>query len=180
MGVFGSGQLGRMLALAARDAWATIAVFSPDADSPAGRWRIGKWWPTRWTLARCAPRAQRQRRDLRVRERTRPRAMIAREEGVLSVRGRVLRTAQNRLREDIFLRSRAAGSVLRAVRSLVDLRAALETVCAPAILKTRPSVTTAKDRCIEHLRRRRRRGRLSANKKRSSNVWSTSSGRCRW
>ena len=37
IGVFGSGQLGRMLALAARAMGYRIHTFSPDRDSPTGQ-----------------------------------------------------------------------------------------------------------------------------------------------
>ena len=37
LGVFGSGQLGRMFALAARRMGYRVRVFSPDRDTPAGQ-----------------------------------------------------------------------------------------------------------------------------------------------
>ena len=43
IGVLGSGQLGRMLALAARRMGYRVHVFSPEADSPAGRVANREW-----------------------------------------------------------------------------------------------------------------------------------------
>ena len=37
IGIFGSGQLGRMLALAARRMGYRVHTFSPDTDSPTGQ-----------------------------------------------------------------------------------------------------------------------------------------------
>ncbi|MCB0113581.1 MAG: 5-(carboxyamino)imidazole ribonucleotide synthase, partial [Caldilineaceae bacterium] len=139
VGVFGSGQLGRMLALAARRMGYRIAVFSPDADSPAGqvadREVVADYMDVDAVRAfvRSVNAVTYEFENVPAHV-----AMIAREEGVPSrPRGRVLRTAQNRLREKTFF-SEAGLPVASfvAVRSLVDLRAALETVCAPAILKT--------------------------------------------
>src|SRR5688572_18204767 len=43
IGILGSGQLGRMLALAARQLGYRVQVYSPEADSPAGAIADKEW-----------------------------------------------------------------------------------------------------------------------------------------
>lgn len=139
IGVFGSGQLGRMLALAARAMGYRIHTFSPERDSPTGQ-----------IAARevCADYA-----DLdAVRDFVRQVdvvtfefenvaaavAQVAAEEGVpVRPGGHVLHTTQQRLREKRFL----AGAGLpvppfAAVTSETELLAAIQQIGAPAVLKT--------------------------------------------
>ena len=71
IGVLGSGQLGRMLALAARPMGYRVHVLSPGTTPPPARPRTGRWTPTTWTSTRCAPSPPGRRGDLRVRERAR-------------------------------------------------------------------------------------------------------------
>jgi 5-(carboxyamino)imidazole ribonucleotide synthase len=139
IGVFGSGQLGRMLALAARAMGYRLHTFSPEADSPTGQVADREV---------CAPYS-----DLdAVRDFVRgvdvvtfefenvaaDVAQVAAEEGVpVRPGGWVLHTTQQRQREKQFL----AGAGLPVtrfapVRSLPDLQVALADVGAPAILKT--------------------------------------------
>lgn len=139
VGVFGSGQLGRMLALAARRMGYHIAVFSPDADSPTGQ--VADREVVADYMDADAVRAFVRSVDAVTYEFENVPAhvaMIAAEEGVPArPRGRVLRTAQNRLREKTFFAE--AGLPVASfvpIRSLADLSAALETICVPAILKT--------------------------------------------
>ncbi len=53
VGVLGTGQLGRMLALAARRMGYRVHVHGPAADTPAGRWRIARWWRRSTIWPRC-------------------------------------------------------------------------------------------------------------------------------
>ncbi len=139
IGVFGSGQLGRMLALAARAMGYRIHTFSPEPASPTGQVADREV---------CAPYA-----DLdAVRDFVRGVAVVtfefenvaagvaqvAQEEGVpVRPGGWVLHTTQQRLREKQFLRQAGLPvTPFAAVRSLPDLEQALATVGAPAILKT--------------------------------------------
>ena len=72
IGVFGSGQLGRMLALAARPLGYRIHTFSPDADSPTGMMADREVSAAYDDLAAVRDFVQRRRcGDLRVRERAR-------------------------------------------------------------------------------------------------------------
>ncbi|MCO5208986.1 MAG: 5-(carboxyamino)imidazole ribonucleotide synthase [Caldilinea sp.] len=139
IGVFGSGQLGRMLALAARAMGYRIHTFSPEANSPTGQVTDREV---------CAPYD-----DLdAVRDFVRQVdvvtfefenvaaavAEIAAQEGVpVRPGGHVLHTTQQRLREKTFL----AGAGLpvtpfAAVRSEIDLATAVARIGTPAVLKT--------------------------------------------
>ena len=139
IGVFGSGQLGRMLALTARAMGFRIHTFSPEVNSPTGQVADREV---------CAPYD-----DLdAVRDFVRQVdvvtfefenvasavAEIAAQEGVpVRPGGHVLHTTQQRLREKTFL----AGAGLpvtpfAAVRSEADLVAAVARIGTPAVLKT--------------------------------------------
>ena len=139
IGVFGSGQLGRMLALAARAMGYRIHTFSPERDSPTGQVADREV---------CAPYA-----DLdAVRDFVRKVAVVtfefenvaaevaqvAEEEGVPARPGGwVLHTTQQRLREKQFLSGAGLPvTPFAAVRSLPDLEVALSALGTPAILKT--------------------------------------------
>lgn len=138
VGVLGSGQLGRMFAIAARRMGYRVHTFSPEYDTPTGQ------------VADLEVTAAYDDLD-RVREFARgvsvvtfefenvPAATAAAAAGHAEVRpaGSVLHTTQNRLREKGFL----AGSgfpvaKFAAVRSAEELRRALEEIGAPAVLKT--------------------------------------------
>jgi 5-(carboxyamino)imidazole ribonucleotide synthase len=139
IGVFGSGQLGRMLALVARRMGYHIHTFSPEQNSPTGQVA---------DVELCAPYA-----DLAA-VRTFVHgvdvvtfefenvaaavAQIAEEEGVpVRPGGWVLHTTQNRLREKSFLA--AAGLPVTpfvAVQHLAELQAGLARLGYPAVLKT--------------------------------------------
>jgi 5-(carboxyamino)imidazole ribonucleotide synthase len=139
VGVFGSGQLGRMLALAARAMGYRIHTFSPEKGSPTGQVAEREV---------CAPYADLDAVRAFVRgvdvvtfefeNVAAAVAAVAAEEGVpVRPGGWVLHTTQQRLREKQFL----AGAGLpvtpfAAVRSLEDLESALAALGAPSVLKT--------------------------------------------
>ena len=139
IGVFGSGQLGRMLALAARAMGYRIHTFSPERDSPTGQVADREV---------CAPYA-----DLdAVRDFVRQVAVVtfefenvaaevaqvAEEEGVpVRPGGWVLHTTQQRLREKQFLAGAGVPvTPFAAVRSAAELETGAAAVGTPAILKT--------------------------------------------
>jgi 5-(carboxyamino)imidazole ribonucleotide synthase len=139
IGVFGSGQLGRMLALAARAMGYRTHTFAPKRDSPAGQVADREV---------CAPYT-----DLdAVRDFVRKVAVVtfefenvaadvaqvAEAEGVpVRPGGWVLHTTQQRLREKQFLLDAGLPvTPFAAVRSLPDLEVALGALGTPAILKT--------------------------------------------
>jgi len=139
IGVFGSGQLGRMLALAARAMGYRVHTFSPDRDSPTGQVADREV---------CAPYA-----DLdAVRDFVRQVAVVtfefenvaaevaqvAEEEGVpVRPGGWVLHTTQQRLREKQFLAGAGVPvTPFAAAHSSAELTTGLASVGTPAILKT--------------------------------------------
>ncbi len=138
VGVFGSGQLGRMLALAARTIGYRIHTFSPEFDSPTGQLADREI---------CAPytdldvvRTFVRQVDVVTFEFENVAAVVsqvAEEEGVpVRPSGSVLHTTQQRLREKQFLEN--AGfpvTPFAEVRSLAMLTAALGQIGCPAILK---------------------------------------------
>jgi len=138
IGILGSGQLGRMLAMAARHMGYKVHVYSPDRDTP------------------CSPVVDREfvggYEDLdQIREFARSvdlitfefenvpheTAMVCAEHAVVRPDGRVLHIAQNRSREKNFL---AENGIPTAPFFLVDsddsVKAAGEKVGFPGILKT--------------------------------------------
>ena len=138
VGVLGSGQLGRMLVLAARRMGYGVHVFSPERDSPAGRVANREW---------CAPYGDLDAaRDfargvdvITLEFENIPAETVEELSSLTPVRPglRALRTTQNRLREKEFLRD--AGfpvAPFRAVPDRASLDIAIEEVGVPAVLKT--------------------------------------------
>jgi 5-(carboxyamino)imidazole ribonucleotide synthase len=138
IGVLGSGQLGRMFAIAARQLGYRVQVYSPDRDTPAGHVADKEW---------VAPYD-----DLdSVRQFARAVNVVTFEfENVLSITteavgeivpvrpaGRVLHITQQRLREKTFLQSNGFPvTPFRAVNSLNDLLTAARDLGLPGVLKT--------------------------------------------
>ena len=138
LGMLGSGQLGRMFAIAARRLGYRVHVFSPDSDTPTGQ------------VADVEIRAD--YRDLdRVAEFARSVSVVSFEfenvpaetadvclkYGPVRPAGSVLFTSQNRLREKTFLRD--AGLPVTpfvAVRSVEELTSAFKLSGVPGVLKT--------------------------------------------
>lgn len=139
IGVFGSGQLGRMLGLACAPLGYRLHVFSPDKHSPAGqvaaRELVGDY------ADRAAVRRFVRGVDVVTFEFENVPALVAdvaAEEGVpVRPAGSVLHTAQQRVREKRFL----AGAGLpvapfKEVYSLDDVHTGLRRIGVPAVLKT--------------------------------------------
>ena len=136
--MLGSGQLGRMFAIAARELGYRIQIFSPDNDTPAGHIADREW---------TAPYE-----DLdTVREFARGVDVVTFEfENVLSMTtqavaeivpvrpgGSVLHITQHRLREKNFLRENGFPvTPFRRITTLVDLQSAVRDLGLPAVLKT--------------------------------------------
>lgn len=138
LGVLGSGQLGRMFAIAARRMGYRVATLSPDDDTPTGQ------------VADVEVRAAYDDLDA-VRAFARgvsavtfefenvPAATAEAAAQFAPVRpgGAVLHTTQHRLREKAFLRSHGFPVTgFEPVRSLDELHAAVARLGAPAVLKT--------------------------------------------
>lgn len=138
VGVLGSGQLGRMFAIAARRMGYRVHTYSPDFDTPTGQ------------VSDLEINAPYEDLD-RVKDFAKEVSVITFEfENVPSetvkaalemapVRpgGQVLHTTQQRLREKTFLRSQGVATTpFAAIRTSDDLKAALALIGAPAVLKT--------------------------------------------
>lgn len=138
VGVLGSGQLGRMFALAARQMGYRVHVYSPDTDTPAGQ--VGD-------VEIAAPYE-----DLdRVREFARGVHVVTFEfenvpsetsraaAEIVPVRpdGHVLHVTQQRLREKTFLRDHGFPVTrFRAIHTEADLADAVRDLGLPGVLKT--------------------------------------------
>jgi 5-(carboxyamino)imidazole ribonucleotide synthase len=138
IGVLGSGQLGRMFAMAARRMGYLVHTFSPETDTPTGQ--ISDIEVTAPYEDLDAVREFARRVDVVTFEfENIPAATVEAVAEHVPVRpsGTVLHTAQHRLREKTFL-ARAGFPVtpFRHVRSLADLQAALAELGLPAVLKT--------------------------------------------
>jgi len=138
IGVLGSGQLGRMFAIAARRMGYRVHVLSPDDDTPTGQ------------VADVEIQADYEDLDAVTRFARGVDVVTFEFENVPVVttetaeryapvhpRGQILHTTQNRRREKIFLQN-AGFPVARfaVIRSLSDLQSALDEVGTPAVLKT--------------------------------------------
>jgi 5-(carboxyamino)imidazole ribonucleotide synthase len=138
IGVLGSGQLGRMFAIAARELGYRIQIYSPDDDTPAGHIADVEW-------------SERYDDLDRVREFARGVDVVTFEfENVLSMTtgavgeivpvrpaGRVLHVTQHRLREKTFLNENGFPvTPFRAIHSLSELQSAARELGLPAVLKT--------------------------------------------
>jgi 5-(carboxyamino)imidazole ribonucleotide synthase len=138
VGILGSGQLGRMLAVAARQHGYGVAVFSPDADSPAEAVADRALVAPYSDLDAIAAFARGV--DVVTFEfENVPAAAAAAAAEWAPVRpaGQVLHTTQHRLREKRFLSGAGIPvAPFRAVDSAADLEAALADLGVPAVLKT--------------------------------------------
>jgi len=133
IGVLGSGQLGRMFAIAARRMGYRVATFSPDQDTPTGQVSdtevVGSYddLDAVRAFARCVSAVTFEFENV-------PAATAAACAELVPVRpaGKVLHTTQQRIREKTFLRSHGLPvATFRIVREAADLPAD-----ATGILKT--------------------------------------------
>ena len=138
IGVLGSGQLGRMFAIAARRMGYRVHTFSPDMDTPTGQVAdveiIGQYddLDAIRRFARGVGVVTFEFENV-------PSTCVQAAADLVPVRpgGSVLHTTQNRLREKTFLARHGFPVVaFREVRSEADLRAAVAALGLPAVLKT--------------------------------------------
>ncbi len=138
LGVLGSGQLGRMFAVAARRLGYRVHVLSPDDDTPTGQIadiEINAAFDDLDAVARFARGVSVVTFEFE----NVPAATTEAAERFAPVRprGSVLHNTQNRLREKRFLESIGVPTTpFAAVRSVGDLTAAVERLRLPAVLKT--------------------------------------------
>ncbi len=138
IGLMGSGQLGRMFAVAARRMGYRVHVFSPEKDTPAGQ--LADREVTGAYEDEAAVRGFAKDLDLLTFEfENIPRQTIDWSAAECEVRpaSSVLHTAQNRLREKDFLSDAGVPvGAYRPVRSAAELSAAIGAIKTPAILKS--------------------------------------------
>ncbi len=138
LGVLGSGQLGRMFAIAAARMGYRVHVFSPDAESPAGQvaqFETVADYHDSDAIAKFAKSV-----DVVTLEFENVPALAtetASQFAPVRPSGQVLYNTQDRLREKRFLQSIGIPCTPFApVATLEELQGAVETVGAPAVLKT--------------------------------------------
>jgi 5-(carboxyamino)imidazole ribonucleotide synthase len=138
IGVLGSGQLGRMFAIAARRMGYRVHTFSPDQDTPTGQISDLEVTASYDDLAAVSAFARRVSVvTFEFENVPAPTAEAAAQCAPVRPAGVVLHTTQQRIREKSFLKS--AGLPLtpyREVRSPEDLAKALAELGCPAVLKT--------------------------------------------
>ncbi len=138
VGVLGSGQLGRMFAIAARRMGYRVHTFSPDYDTPTGQVADREVAASYDDLdavrgfARGVSVVTFEFENVPAAT-----AEAAAEHAAVRPGGAVLHVTQNRLREKGFLaRAGFPLSPFAAVRSAAELRQALAELGCPAVLKT--------------------------------------------
>src|SRR5690606_31266480 len=138
LGVLGSGQLGRMFAIAARRMGYRVHTFSPDKETPTGQVADREVYAPYEDLDALAKFAQNV--DVVTFEfENVPSAASECVARIVPVRpgGQVLHITQNRLREKTFLRSQGVPTApFETVRNLDELEAAIARIGTPAVLKT--------------------------------------------
>lgn len=138
IGVLGSGQLGRMFAIAARRMGYRVHTLSPDTDTPTGQVSDLEYNAPYDDLSEVRRFAQGVSVVTFEFENV-PTATVEAAAEYVPVRpsGRVLHTTQHRLREKTFL-SEAGFPIapFRRVRALEDLTEGLKQLGSPAVLKT--------------------------------------------
>lgn len=138
IGVLGSGQLGRMFAIAARRMGYRVHTFSPDQDTPTGQIADEEIIASYDDLDAVRNFARNVSIVTFEFENVSSAAVEAASEFAL-VRpgGHVLHTSQHRLREKTFLaNSGFPVAPFRRVNSLDELLVALDEIGCPAVLKT--------------------------------------------
>ena len=138
IGVLGSGQLGRMFAMAARRMGYLVHTYSPETDTPTGQVADVEVTAAYEDLAAVREFARRVEVVTFEFENV-PAATVEAIGGVVPVRpdGATLYTTQHRLREKTFLaRAGIPVTPFRHVRTLAELDAALDALGCPAVLKT--------------------------------------------
>jgi len=138
VGLMGSGQLGRMFAIAARRMGYRVHVFSPEAGTPAGQLadlEIAAPYEDQKAVERFA--AGVDVLTFEFENIPAPSVEWAAAHCVVRPRGEILHICQHRLREKQFLADAGIPvAPFRAVSSRAELYEALETIGTPAVLKT--------------------------------------------
>lgn len=152
IGVLGSGQLGRMFAIAARQMGYRVHTFSPLTDTPTGQVADVEIEASYDDLAAVGAFARNV--DVVTFEFENVPAScveIAARFAPVRPKGAILEMAQHRLREKTFLSSKGFPTTrFSPVRSLEELSLATEQVGLPAVLKTSGSGYDGKGQTMVH------------------------------
>lgn len=137
IGVLGSGQLGRMFAIAAKQMGYRVVVFSPSKDSPAGQVADVEFCGKYDDLDAVAEYAKQVAVTTLEFENVLPSTIDAAQQFTLVRPGRrVLETTQHRLKEKTFLRDAGIPvAEFRPVTNLSELQSACENLL-PSVVKT--------------------------------------------
>ena len=138
IGVFGSGQLGRMFAIEARKMGYRVHTFSPASDTPTGQVADLETSAHYEDLDEVKKFAQAVDVITFEFENVPSRTVeIAAEFAEVHPKGEILHTTQNRLREKTFLqKNNFPIAPFRHIKILDDLYHAVTEIGAPAVLKT--------------------------------------------
>ena len=138
LGVLGSGQLGRMFAIAARRMGYRVHTFSPDRETPTGQVSDREWYAPYDDLE-ALDRFAAEVDVITFEFENVPHAASERVARHVPVRprGEVLETTQHRLREKTFLAGHGFPTApFRAVHDRAGLDRAVAELGLPAVLKT--------------------------------------------
>ena len=138
IGILGSGQLGRMIAIAARRMGYRVHTLSPEADSPTGH-VADREVVAAYDDVEAVKRFATDVDVITLEFENISAACVDTASPIAPVRpkGSVLHTTQNRLREKTFLADNGFPvAQFRHVRSSGELAAAVEELGTPAVLKT--------------------------------------------
>ncbi|MBA2493349.1 MAG: ATP-grasp domain-containing protein, partial [Acidobacteria bacterium] len=138
IGVFGSGQLGRMFTIEARKMGYRVHTFSPASDTPTGQVADFEL-EAEYDNLRAVKDFARTVDVLTFEFENVPSETIETASQFVEVfpRGEILHTTQNRLREKTFLaKNNFPHTPFRYVKSLADLQKSVEEIGFPCVLKT--------------------------------------------
>ena len=138
IGVFGSGQLGRMLAIEARKMGYQVNTFSPDSNTPTGQIADSEIVSSYDDLEKVEEFAK-SVNVITFEFENIPVKTIETASQFVRVHpgGEVLHTTQNRLREKAFLlKNGFPVTSFAPIKTIEDLYRAAEQICTPAVLKT--------------------------------------------
>lgn len=138
IGVFGSGQLGRMFAIEARKMGYRVHTFSPDNDTPTGQvadFETSAEYEDLDAVKKFARSVDVVTFEF---ENVPSKTVEAAAEFVeVYPKGEILHTTQNRLREKTFLKNNNfPHTPFRHIKTLDDLYHAIQSLGTPAVLKT--------------------------------------------
>lgn len=138
IGVFGSGQLGRMFAIEARKMGYRVHTFSPESDTPTGQVADIETAAAYDDLFEVRQFAQSVDVVTFEFENVPSECVQAAAEFVdVFPKGEILHTTQNRLREKTFLSNNGFPvTPFRHIKTIEDLRTAVDELGTPCVLKT--------------------------------------------